>query len=203
MAEATGLDRVFIDTSELFPFTLMDVLLSLSEDLLFTWVWTDDLLAEWERVIVDEGHRSPASARSVSDAVRSFFGQYRIPAEVYRDKTTADLSPDPYDRAHAAACVYGDVQVLLTRNAKHFKSPRLPQAGVKVMSADQFLCRLYQRHPDAVTESIRRNAATKTNPAVSVDQVVARLANAGAPQFAAIIQNRRKDPMTGEIDATE
>jgi len=50
MADATGLDRVFIDTIELFPFSLMDVLLSLSEDLLFTWVWTDDLLAEWERV---------------------------------------------------------------------------------------------------------------------------------------------------------
>lgn len=29
------LRRVFIDTSELFPFTIMDVLLTLSEDLLF------------------------------------------------------------------------------------------------------------------------------------------------------------------------
>jgi hypothetical protein len=30
------LERVFIDTSELFPFTIMDVLLTLSEDFLFT-----------------------------------------------------------------------------------------------------------------------------------------------------------------------
>ena len=38
------LQRVFIDSSELFPFTIMDVLLTLSEDFLFTWVWTDELL---------------------------------------------------------------------------------------------------------------------------------------------------------------
>jgi len=63
MAEPTGnLDWVFIDTSELLPFTIMDVLLGLSEDLLFTWVWTDELLDEWEHVIVGHGQRSPASA---------------------------------------------------------------------------------------------------------------------------------------------
>jgi hypothetical protein len=52
------LQRVFIDTGELFPFTIMDVLLTMSEDLLFTWVWTDELLAEWEEVIVREGVRT-------------------------------------------------------------------------------------------------------------------------------------------------
>lgn len=39
----TRLQRVFIDTSELFPFTIMDVLLTLAEDFLFTWTWTDEL----------------------------------------------------------------------------------------------------------------------------------------------------------------
>lgn len=40
------IDRVFIDTNELFPFTVMDVLLTLSEDRLLDWVWTDELLDE-------------------------------------------------------------------------------------------------------------------------------------------------------------
>lgn len=56
------LQRVFIDTSELFPFTIMDVLLSLSEDFLFAWVWTDEVLDEWEEVIVRDGQRNPESA---------------------------------------------------------------------------------------------------------------------------------------------
>lgn len=43
----TRLQRVFIDTSESFPFTIMDVLLTLSGDFLVNWVWTDHLLEEW------------------------------------------------------------------------------------------------------------------------------------------------------------
>jgi hypothetical protein len=72
------LQRVFIDTSELFPFTIMDVLLTLSEDLLFTWVWTDELLDEWQEVIVREGKRTPESAASVAAAVRTHFGRSHI-----------------------------------------------------------------------------------------------------------------------------
>ena len=72
------LQRVFIDTSELFPFTIMDVLLTLAEDFLFTWVWTDQLLDEWTEIIVREGKRTPESAASVAAAVRAHFGRDRI-----------------------------------------------------------------------------------------------------------------------------
>ena len=67
------IDKVFIDTSELFPFTIMDLLLTLAEQFVFTWVWTDELLDEWERVIVDTKHRTPESAKSVTTAVRAHF----------------------------------------------------------------------------------------------------------------------------------
>lgn len=66
---------MFIDTSELFPYTIMDVLLTLSEDRLFDWMWTDELLDEWERVIVRERHRTPEPARSVTNAVRTWFAR--------------------------------------------------------------------------------------------------------------------------------
>lgn len=92
------LQRVFIDTSELFPFTIMDLLLTMSEDFLFTWVWTDEVLDEWEEVIVREGLRTPESARSVTDAVRTHFGRYQIDERLYQGKASDDLSPDPGDR---------------------------------------------------------------------------------------------------------
>lgn len=57
-------DRVFVDTNELFPFTVMDLILSLAEDRLLGFVWTDELLTEWERVIVEDGHRTSESAAS-------------------------------------------------------------------------------------------------------------------------------------------
>lgn len=176
--------RVFIDTSELFPFTIMDVLLALSEDLLFTWVWTDEVLAEWEAVIVREGQRTPGSAASVAAAVRLHFHRDRIDPTLYRDKVTDDLSPDPDDRLHAAACIYGDVDVLLTRNIKHLRTRPVLAADIRVITSDDFLCDLLARQRRAVVESFTRVAKAKKKPLVSTEELVDRIAAAGAPRFA-------------------
>lgn len=195
----TRLQRVFIDTSELFPFTIMDVLLTLSEDFLFTWVWTDELLHEWEKVIVREGMRTPEAAASVVAAVRTHFGHSRIDPAVYRDKITGDLSPDPDDRVHAAAAIYGDVDVLLTRNLKHLRTQPVLDAGVKVITSDEFLCALLTRRRQGVVESFKRAAGGKTNPSMTPDELAKRTAAAGAPRFAGRVRPylaRRRDSQT-------
>lgn len=176
--------RVFIDTSELFPFTIMDVLLTMSEDFLFTWVWTDELLGEWEEVIVREGMRTPASARSVTAAVRKYFGRYRIEPELYRDKVKEDFSPDPGDRLHAAACIYGDVDVLVTRNLKDFQTPAINKAGIQVQTADAFMSSLLSCHHEAVIESFIGAAESKKNPPMTPAELVDKVSNSGAPRFA-------------------
>ncbi|MFT4229366.1 MAG: PIN domain-containing protein [Microbacterium sp.] len=178
------LQRVFIDTSELFPFTIMDVLLTMSEDFLFTWVWTDELLDEWEEVIVRESTRTPESARSVTDAVRTHFGRSRIDGNLYQGEVSDDLSPDPGDRLHAAACIHGDVDVLLTRNLKDFEAPALARAGVQVKTSDTFLSELLSHRRQAVIESFTRAAGSKKNPPMTSAELADSIARAGAPQFA-------------------
>lgn len=162
----------------------MDLLLTLSEDFLFTWVWTDELLDEWEHIIVREGVRAPESARSVTDAVRAHFGRYRIAPELYRDRVTDDLSPDPGDRLHAAACIHGEVDVLLTRNVKDFRAPAVAHAGVQVMTSDAFLCDLLTHRRQAVVESFTRAADAKKNPPTTTAELAEMIAKAGAPRFA-------------------
>ncbi|MFH8513843.1 hypothetical protein ACH4CE_01575 [Streptomyces gelaticus] len=68
--------RVFVDTNVLFPFSVMDVMLALTEDSVHEIVWSERLLAEWERVIVREGRRSAESAAAVAQAVRRFFADW-------------------------------------------------------------------------------------------------------------------------------
>lgn len=182
--------RVFIDTSELYPFTIMDVLLTLSENLLFTWVWTDELLDEWERVIVEDKQRTPESARSVTDAVRSWFATSRIDPADYRGKVTDDLSPDPDDRIHVAACLDGRADVLLTRNTKDFAVDKLAAAGVRVMTADDFLVALLRRRPTAVHEAFVATAAARTRPPVTACELIDRVDRAGAPRFTARMRRR-------------
>lgn len=74
--------RVFADSNVLFPFSVMDLLLALSEDGVHEVIWTDDLLDEWERVIAREEKRSPQSAAQIATAVREFFED----SEVERDE---------------------------------------------------------------------------------------------------------------------
>lgn len=178
------LQRVFIDTSELFPFTIMDVLLTQVEDRLFNWVWTDEVLDEWQDVIVREGHRTPESAASVAAAVHSYFGRFRIDPGQYHDKIADDLSPDPDDRVHAAAAIYGDVDVLLTRNMKHLRTAPVLAAGVNVITSDDFLVDLLKRRRKGVVESFIRAANGKTNPPVTAQELADKIATAGAPKFA-------------------
>lgn len=182
--------RVFVDTNELFPFTVMDALLTLAEEQLLTWVWTDELLEEWERVIVREHQRSAESARSVTDAVRAHFGRYRIPPEQYRGLVDVELSPDPDDRVHVAACLGGGVDVLLTRNTVDMPVARLVDAGVEVMTADAFLVRLLRRRPSAIIEAVELMRSRKRRPPRSMPELIEDLTRAGASTFATDLGRR-------------
>ncbi|MEU1882002.1 hypothetical protein ABZ470_32275 [Streptosporangium sp. NPDC020072] len=63
--------RVLVDTNVLFPFSLMDLMLALTEDAVHTLVWSDHLPAEWERVIVRERQRSAPAATRISAAIKN------------------------------------------------------------------------------------------------------------------------------------
>lgn len=194
MPDAIRVERVFIDTNELFPFTVMDVLLTLSEGRLFDWVWTDELLDEWESVIVRQKRRDAASARSITNTVRTWFGTSRLDPTDYRHLITDELSPDEADRAHVAACLGGRVNVLLTRNTKDFPQPLLATAGVRIMTADDYLVGLLHRHSRVVVDACAGLAATKTRPPVTSCELTERLHRAGASRFAARLAARLDCP---------
>lgn len=145
-----ALTRVFVDSNELFPFSVMDLILTLAEDQFFEFVWSEELLDEWERVIVRGGQRSETSARSVASAVRESFKEGRIPPEAYRDKGWPEL-PDLDDRVHGAAAIAG-ADVLLTRNLADFPQRLLPE--LQVASSDEYLTSVFLRRPsDFVSHS--------------------------------------------------
>lgn len=79
----------------------MDVLLTRAEDSLFTWVWSDEVLDEWEKVIVGDGKRTPESAASVAAAVRTHFGRYRIDPALYHEGDCSTLRGNAHVREQA------------------------------------------------------------------------------------------------------
>lgn len=190
--------RIFIDTNVLFPFSVMDLMFALSEDGVHDVMWTDQLLREWERVIVRERQRSADAAAGISAAIRKFFADTRIPENAYLDLVESIDGPDPDDRFHIAAAIAAQVSTLVTWNTADFQSTELGRNGVTVMDPDTYLQSLLTEIPDEVVTTIRRLAAGKRRPPMTAADLADALAKAGVPQFASTIRERLA-PSDGDL----
>ena len=176
--------RIFADTNILFPFSIMDLLLALSEDGVHEVIWTDSLLDEWEEVIVREHQRSAETAASVTAAVREFFADSKVARTAYEHLLGAMPGDDPDDHEHMAAAIAGGAGVLLTCNTKDFPAKALAAHGVRVVDPDTYLCELADELPDEVVDTIIRLADEKTRPPKTPADLLDDLERAGVPRFA-------------------
>lgn len=176
--------RIFVDTNVLFPFSLMDLVLALTEDAVHEFVWTERLLGEWERVIVREHQRTPAAARRITDAIRSWFDECEIHENAYIHLVDGVPGEDPDDRHHTAAAIAADVRILVTWNLDDFPSGPLAARGIRVLEPDAHLCELLASAPAEVTDTVRRMADEKTRPPMTAADLADRFAKAGTPAFA-------------------
>ena len=108
--------RVFVDTNVLFPFSVMDLMLALTEDSVHEVLWSKALLAEWERFIVREQRRSAASAAEITAAIREYFADSEVPEPAYAHLIDQMPGKDPDDRVHMAAAVAGGAAAIVTWN---------------------------------------------------------------------------------------
>jgi excisionase family DNA binding protein len=181
--------RVFIDTNVLFPFSVMDLMLALTEDGIHDVMWSDDLLDEWERVIVRERHRSPDAAAAITATIRQFFADTRIPAESYRGLVAEVDGPDPDDNAHMAAAVAGQVEWLVTWNNKDFDCGFTRKHVLRIVGPNEYLCSLHEEFPGELLETITRLAASKRRPPMTPAELVNALDRAGVNEFASLIRS--------------
>jgi hypothetical protein len=140
--------RVLPDTNVLFPFSVMDLLLALSEDGVHEVVWTDALLDEWEDVIVRKQKRSPETAARITAAIRDFFADTKIEHDEYEHFVDDMPGRDGDDHEHMAAAVARQPCTILTRNMRDFPSEPLAARGVRVADPDTYLCELLDVFPD-------------------------------------------------------
>lgn len=80
--------------------------------------------------------------------------------------------------------------MLVTSNTKHYKSPVLTDNHVRVLTADEYLCELFDSDPAGITESFIGTASIRTRPPVTATEFADRVDAAGAPRFAARIRPR-------------
>ena len=163
-------------------------MLALTEDGIDDVMWSDDLLDEWERVIVREHHRSPDAAAAITAAIRQFFADTCIPVESYRGLIAEVDGPDPDDNAHMAAALAGQVEVLVTWNGKDFDCGFTRKHAIRIMDPNEYLCALYEEFPDEVLATITRLAVSKRRPPMTPIDLVNALDRAGVNEFASLVR---------------
>jgi predicted nucleic acid-binding protein len=176
--------RAFVDTNVLFPFSVMDLMLALTEDAVHELVWTERLLAEWERVIIRAGRRSADSAAVITAAIREFFEEGRVAEEAYAGLVAQMPGRDPDDRHHMAAAVAGKASVIVTWNRVDFPAADLARYGIRVLDPDEYLCGLLGELPDEVVDTVVRVAARKRRPVMTPYDVCDALTKARVGTFA-------------------
>lgn len=165
---------VFIDTNVWYPVVLADLVLRSVEAGLFDLAWTDESLAEVERVLVERKGLTSANAAVFGAQVRNTAPRGRIEPAAYQHLVVEMTGPDPGYHIHAAAARGGSVNVLITSNVADF-----PAADVgptcRVLHPGELFGELAGRYPIEVGRVITEMAAHRRRPPMTADDILDRL----------------------------
>jgi hypothetical protein len=169
---------VFVDTNVRYPVVLADLVLRSVEIGLFDLAWTDESLAEVERVLVERKGLSAANAAVFGAQVRATAPAGRIDPAAYQDLVAEMTGPDPGDHVHAAAARGGRADVLLTSNVADF-----PAADVgptcRVLHPGDLFGELAGTYPIELGRVIAEMAAHRKRPPMTPDDILDRLDTLG------------------------
>ena len=113
------------------------------------------------------------------------FGAAEVSSEAIA-QLESSMTNDPDDRHVLAAAVASSAQVIVTFNLGHFPDER--SFGIEARHPDEFLMNRFDLDPAAVRATIEQQAADLTNPPLSPDDVLNRLA-ASVPTFADAVRS--------------
>ena len=173
---------MFVDTNTLYPISVADLVLRLAEAGMFDLIWSDHLLAEVERVLLERKGLSLKAASYFCDCVRRAFPDGRVAPELYLPLVASRTGPDASDHVHSAAAVGGGATVVLSADRRGY--PKSDIAPPRRSDPDSFLTGLLRRYSTEVLSAVDAMGADLRTPLTRA-QVLDRLARAGLSRFAA------------------
>jgi hypothetical protein len=166
---------VFIEANVWYPVVLADLVLRSVEIGLFDLAWTDESLAEVERVLVEHKGLSAANAAVFGAQVRATAPLGRIEPAAYRPLISAMTGPDPGDYVHAAAARGGRTDVLLTSNVADFPAADVGPTCRVLHGAGDLFGELAATYPIELGRVIAEMAAHRHRPPMTPEDILDRL----------------------------
>jgi len=175
----------FLDTCTLFGAYLCDTLLRLAEARTYRPLWSAGVLDELSRNLAEKRNLPPeAIAYRIGEMRRAF-----PDAEVRGyEALTETMTCDPKDRHVLAAAVRADAEVLVTINVDDFPAESAAPYDITIVHPDDFLLDQLDLYPGVTIAALRAQASAYKEPAMTVEDLLGRLAAAGVPRFASEAQ---------------
>jgi hypothetical protein len=166
--------EVVLDTCVLYPAHLRDTLLRLSERGLYRPLWTQDIIQELHRNLVEAG----VDEESVEHLLKEMTGAFPDALITGHEPLIGAMTCDEKDRHVLAAAVRADASAIITFNLDDFPEASVQPYLIDLIHPDQFLLDAYDLASDLVFDEIGHQAsANKTSPR-TIPEIAEALARA-------------------------
>lgn len=179
---------VVYDACVLYPARLRDLLIRIARTGIARARWTDEILDECFRSILEDRPDLDESAlKRTRELMIKAVPDCMVTA--YEDLIEGLILPDEDDRHVLAAAIRASAQTIVTLNLDDFPSDVLGPLGIEAQHPDHFVLDAIDLSPGQVANCIREQAAALKNPPLSVEELLQGLSDAGLPQAVAKLKD--------------
>lgn len=174
-AGSSGL-RVVLDACVLYPTILREILQAAGEAGLYTPLWSERILREWQLATQKIGPEAVATARVESTLFADAFPGGLVPPDPAIENRL--FLPDPGDRHVLATAISGRADAILTFNLQDFPRSILAGEGVARREPDEFLWELASRAPyrmAGIIDDTRQRAEDLSGHPITTRSLLKRL----------------------------
>lgn len=184
---------VVYDACVLYSAPLRDLLMQLAVADIFRARWTDRILDEWIRNLL-ENHKdlSPEALENTRVLMNQHVRDCLVTG--YEGLIPSLSLPDEDDRHVFDAAIHCRADLIVTKNLKDFPDPILAPYHMKAIDPDDFVADELDLYGPAVCEAVKTVRARLKNPPKTVDEYLATLEGqglvvtvAGLREFAALL----------------
>lgn len=169
------------DACVLYPAPLRDLLMWLSLTDLFRARWTEQILDEWMKNLLEN---RPDLRKEQLERTRGLMNKSTLDCLVtgYEDLIEGLELPDPDDRHVLAAAIRSNASVIVTYNLKDFPLLYLNEFGIDVQHPDVFIEHLIDLSPGTVCAAVKKHRNSLRNPSKTADEYLETLSRQQLPQ---------------------
>jgi predicted nucleic acid-binding protein len=174
---------VVLDACVLIPASIRDTFLRAAEKEMYRLHWSDLILEEVRRNLVNKGMTTEEDAKDLTNEMERFFPESKVHGF---ELLIPSMTNDKKDRHVLAAAVLSKSQVIVTSNIRDFPEAALSPFGLEAQTSDQFLTHLLYLNPQGMVELLTQQARDLVNPPMSLPELLEELA-LHAPGFIDLI----------------